>query len=57
MKPGEDDEEDQEKVVSLPWYMVNGDGSGIKSWDFFIIMITIYSMFVTPFIMVYPYTY
>lgn len=53
------DEEDDEKTtkISLPWYMVNGDGGSMQSWDLFITFITIYSMFVTPFIMVFPEVY
>lgn len=54
IQANEDEEENEVKTVCLPWYMVNGEGSAIKTWDFFITLITIYSMILTPFVLVYP---
>ena len=56
MNPDED-EEVKKMQIPLPWYMVNGDGSSMKSWDFFVTLVTIYSMFLTPFIMVFHEVY
>ena len=56
MNPDED-EAVKKMQIPLPWYMVNGDGSSMKSWDFFVTLVTIYSMFLTPFIMVFHEVY
>lgn len=37
--------------------MVDGDGSSMKAWDFFMALVQIYSMFICPFILVFPQVY
>jgi hypothetical protein len=53
----EDDDEEAVVHVDLPWYMVNGDSSGMKAWDFFMTLVQIYNMFVCPFVLVFPEVY
>lgn len=53
----EGDDEEETVHVDIPWYMVNGDSNSMKAWDFFMSLVQIYSMFVVPFVMVFPEIY
>lgn len=37
--------------------MVNGDSTGMKSWEFFMALVQIYNMFICPFVLVFPEVY
>ena len=53
----DDDEEEETVKLDIPWYMVNGDAAPIKAWEFFMALVQIYSMFVCPFVLVFPEVY
>ena len=40
--------------VMIPWYLIDTDRTFCKTWNFLITILTIYNMFVCPFIMVFP---
>lgn len=44
-------------LEKLPWYMMDKDGTVIKSWNFFITILLIYELLVNPFILAFPNTY
>jgi len=54
---GDQEEENQENQPQLSWYLVDTDKPLFKAWDFFITLITIYCLFVTPMILVFPEIY
>jgi len=55
----EADEEIQsiENQPKLKWYLIDTDRTFCKVWDFMITMLTIYSLFVVPFILVFSDVY
>jgi len=46
-----------ENQPKLKWYLIDKDRTFCKFWNFMITIIIIYSLFVTPFIVVYPEVY
>mmetsp|Transcript_393 Transcript_393/g.765 ORF Transcript_393/g.765 Transcript_393/m.765 type:complete len:733 (-) Transcript_393:49-2247(-) len=56
----EDADEENQIIDSQPkikWYLIDTDKTFCKVWNFFITLITIYNLFVTPFIIVFPDVY
>lgn len=55
----EADEEIQsiENQPKLKWYLIDTERTFCKVWNFMITMITIYSLFVVPFILVFQQVY
>ena len=43
--------------TKLRWYLIDTDRTFCKSWNFLITILTIYNMFVVPFILVFPEFY
>ena len=46
-----------ESTPRLKWYMLDTEKSYVKVWDFIITSLIIYSLFITPYIMVFPCVY
>lgn len=57
----EDQEEDNEVQTSaylkVEWYKIHTESTFCKVWDFIIALITIYSMFVTPYVLIFTDVY
>ncbi len=57
----EDQEEDNEVQTNahlkVEWYKIHTESTFCKVWDFLIALVTIYSMFVTPYILIFPDIY
>ena len=53
------DEENQiiDSVPKLKWYLIDSERTFCKVWDFIITILTIYTSFVTPFLLVFPEVY
>jgi hypothetical protein len=43
--------------VKIRWYLIDTERTFCKTWNFLITILTIYNMFVCPFIMVFPEFY
>jgi len=55
----EDDDSEVETDLEpkLAWYLIDSDKTFCKTWDFIVVMFTIYPLFVSPFILVFPEVY
>lgn len=56
----DDDDEDTHTVDNqqkIRWYLIDTERTFCKVWDFLITCITIYTLVVTPYIMVFPEIY
>ena len=56
----EDADEDNQIIDSQPklkWYLIDTERTFCKVWNFIITLLTIYTLFVTPFLLVFPYLY
>lgn len=57
----DDQEEDNEVQTSahlkVEWYQIHTESTFCKAWDFLIALVTIYTMFVTPYILIFPDVY
>ena len=56
----EDADEDNQIIDSQPklkWYLIDTERTFCKVWNFIITILTIYTLFVTPFLLVFPYIY
>lgn len=53
------DEENQiiDSVPKLKWYLIDSDRTFCKIWDFIITLLTMYTLFVSPFLLVFPKVY
>ena len=53
------DEENQiiDSVPKLKWYLIDSERTFCKIWDFIITLLTMYTLFVTPFLLVFPDVY
>ena len=53
------DEENQiiDSVPKLKWYLIDSERTFCKIWDFIITLLTMYTLFVTPFLLVFPRVY
>jgi hypothetical protein len=53
------DEENQiiDSVPKLKWYLIDSERTFCKIWDFIITILTMYTLFITPFILVFPGVY
>jgi hypothetical protein len=53
------DEENQiiDSVPKLKWYLIDSERTFCKIWDFIITLLTMYTLFVTPFLLVFPNVY
>ena len=47
----------ESQQVKIRWYLIDSERTFCKTWDFVITIITIYNMFVVPFILVFPEYY
>jgi hypothetical protein len=53
-----DDEETQDdNSHEVKWYLIDSNGTFCKAWDFLITLAVMYSLFVTPFILIFPHLY
>lgn len=52
-----EDNQINDNQQKLKWYLIDTDRTFCKLWNFMITMLIIYSMFVTPFVMVFPDVY
>ena len=46
-----------ENQPKLKWYLIDTERTFCKVWNFLITILTIYSMFVAPFVIVFPDVY
>jgi hypothetical protein len=56
----EDADEENQKIDSQPklkWYLIDTERTFCKVWNFLITMVTIYSLFVSPYIMTFKGVY
>ena len=57
----QDDEDDDTHTIDnqqkIRWYLIDTERTFCKVWDFLITTITIYNLFATPFILVFPDIY
>ncbi len=56
----EDADEDNQVIDSAPklkWYLIDVNSTFCKVWNFLITILIIYTMFVSPFILVFPDVY
>ena len=53
------DEENQiiDSVPKLKWYLIDSERTFCKIWDFIITLLTMYTLFITPFLLVFPDCY
>lgn len=53
------DEENQiiDSVPKLKWYLIDSERTFCKIWDFIITLLTMYTLFITPFLLVFPKVY
>ena len=53
------DEENQiiDSVPKLKWYLIDSERTFCKIWDFIITLLTMYTLFITPFLLVFPDEY
>lgn len=53
------DEENQiiDSVPKLKWYLIDSERTFCKIWDFIITLLTMYTLFITPFLLVFPDVY
>ena len=47
----------ENQPVKIRWYLIDTERTFCKTWNFLITILTIYNMFVVPFIMVFPQFY
>lgn len=55
-----DDEHEENEITNddkLAWYLIDTDKTFCKVWNFMITCLIIYSLFVTPYVMVFPDVY
>lgn len=50
----EEDTQSNENTTFTSWILINTDGPFYKSWSFLVTILTIYTLIVTPFLMVHP---
>jgi hypothetical protein len=57
----EDQEEDNEVLTNahlkVKWYQIHTESTFCKVWDFLVALVTIYTMFVAPYILIFPDVY
>jgi len=53
------DEENQiiDSVPKLKWYLIDSERTFCKIWDFMITLLTMYTLFIAPFMLVFPEVY
>ena len=53
------DEENQiiDSVPKLKWYLIDSERTFCKIWDFMITLLTMYTLFIAPFMLVFPDVY
>ena len=53
------DEENQiiDSVPKLKWYLIDSERTFCKIWDFMITLLTMYTLFIAPFMLVFPGVY
>lgn len=52
-----EDNQINENQQKLKWYLIDTERTFCKLWNFMITCLIIYSLFVTPFVMVFPDVY
>ena len=56
----EDADEENQIIDSMPklkWYLIDSERTFCKIWDFIITLLTMYTLFITPFLLVFPDVY
>ena len=53
----EEDTTQNENLPKIAWYLIDKERNFCKVWNFMITILTIYTLFVTPFIVVFPTVY
>lgn len=56
----EDADEDNQIIDSQPklkWYLIDTERTFCKVWNFLITMLTIYTLFASPYLYVFPHLY
>jgi len=56
----EDADEDNQIIDSQPklkWYLIDTERTFCKVWNFLITMLTIYTLFASPYLVVFPHLY
>lgn len=53
----ETNQNNESQTVKIRWYLIDSNKAFCKTWNFLITILTIYNMFVCPFIMVFPEFY
>ena len=56
-----EDADDENQIIDsqpkLKWYLIDTDRTFCKVWNFLITIVTIYTLFVTPFLLVFDEVY
>jgi len=53
----EANQSDSNQAPKLKWYLIDTERTFCKTWNFMITLMTIYNMFLVPFILVFPHYY
>ena len=53
----EEDNTQTDNQPKIPWYLIDKERNFCRVWDFMITLLTIYTLFVTPFVVVFPTVY